>query len=73
MKIGEGLDDGDMYLRHAFEIAGMTTAEILDEIARTSVPLLIEIMNKIAVGEVEAESQDNSEVTIAEKLKKREL
>lgn len=73
MKIGEGLDDGDMYLRHAFDIEGMTTVEVLDEIARTSVPLLIETMRKIVTGEVEAEAQSESDATVADKLEKREL
>lgn len=73
MRIGEGLDDGDMYLRHAFNITGMTTNEVLDEIARTSVPALIDTMNKIVAGEAEAEVQDDVEATIADKLEKREL
>ena len=73
MKIGEGLDDGDMYLRHAFEISGMSTAEVLDEIARASVPLLIETMNRIIAGEAKLEPQDESQVSFADKIEKREL
>ena len=73
MRIGEGLDDGDVYSRYAFDITGMNTTEVLDEIARTSVPLLIEMMHKIVAGEVESEPQDESQATIAEKLDKREL
>ena len=73
MRIGEGLDDGDMYSRHAFDITDMNTTEVLDEISKRSVPELLKTMHEIESGEAKAECQDESQATFADKIEKREL
>lgn len=73
MRIDEGLDDGDMYSRHAFDITDMSTIEVLDEISKRSVPELLKTMQKIESGEAKAEPQDESQATFADKIEKREL
>ena len=73
MRIGEGLDDGDMYSRHDFDITGMSTTEVLDEISKRSVPELLKTMQDIESGEAKPEPQDESQVSFANKIEKREL
>ena len=73
MRIGEGLDDGDMYARHVFDITDMSTTEVLDEISKRSVPQLLKIMQKIESGEAKPEPQDELQVSFADKIEKREL
>lgn len=73
MRIGEGLDDGDMYSRHVFDISGMNTTEVLHEIDKRSVPELLKTMKEIERGEAKLEPQDESKVSFADKIEKREL
>ena len=73
MRIGEGLDDGDMYSRHDSDITGMSTTEVLDEISRRSVPELLKTMHEIESGEAKPEPQDELQVSFADKIEKREL
>lgn len=73
MRIGEGLDDGDMYSRHAFDITDMSATEVLDEISKRSVPELLKTMHEIESGQAKAEPQDESQATFADKIEKREL
>ncbi len=71
MQMDKGLDTGDMLSTKACEIADSDTSEVLhDALSALGGPLLVETLNALVAGEVQAKKQDNSLATYAHKIKK---
>jgi len=67
----EKMDAGPVCARQETEIsAGETAGQLHDRLAGISAPLLLETINKIADGKIVYIEQDNSQATLAPKLKK---
>lgn len=73
MQMDEGLDTGDVLARAPFDLpSGITTGELHDTLAAQSVPLLLETLAAIALGEAVAVPQAAEGVTYAQKIRKEE-
>jgi methionyl-tRNA formyltransferase len=74
MKLGEGVDDGDIIKSEEIEITEKTDIEYLhDTLAKIGGKLLLEVLDKIEnIGKVAGVKQDNSLATYAKKIEKTE-
>lgn len=74
MKVVPALDAGDMIVKADIVIGERDTAQTLhDRLAQQGADLLIQVMQKLSLnGQLQAERQDESLVTYAEKLQKSE-
>lgn len=73
MQMDEGLDTGDVLNERKCVIAADDTAATLhDRLAQMGSDLLIDTLQQIASGEVQAHKQDDSQATYAAKLQKSE-
>ena len=71
MYMAEGLDTGDMLLRAEVEIGENDNFEdIHDRLAECGAKLLVETVDKLALGEITPEVQDDSLATYAAKIEK---
>lgn len=69
MKMDRGLDTGDMYLKKECVIGiGDNFESIHDRLAMIAADAMIEALNGIVSGELEAEAQNGDESTYAEKI-----
>lgn len=73
MKMDEGLDTGDMLLKFPCPIDQEDTAQSLhDKLAKLGAKAIVEALQKIELGILVPEKQDNSQATYAAKLTKAE-
>ena len=73
MQMNEGLDTGDMLKKQAIDIQQEDTAGSLhDKLAGLGAQLIIEVIEQIQNGTIQAQSQDSSKVTYAHKLSRQE-
>lgn len=73
MQMDAGLDTGDVISRCSFAINTTDTAAALEtRLIQHGAPVLLETLNKIASGPVEAEKQDDSQSCYAKKIHKAE-
>ncbi len=73
IKMEEGLDTGDMYVKASFPIGEEDFyGEIHDKLAKLGAALVIETMHKLFAGEATCEKQDDSLSTYAHKIEKNE-
>lgn len=71
MKMAQGIDTGDMYLKRAVPIDDKETGESLhDKLMALGAELIVEALPKIEKGELIAEKQDDSLACHAQKLTK---
>ncbi len=73
MQMDQGLDTGDMLKKQAIDIQQDDTAGSLhDRLAGLGAQLIIEVIEQIQNGTVQAQPQDSSKVTYAHKLSRQE-
>lgn len=73
MQMDAGLDTGNIISRCAFPIRAMDTATIVENrLVEQGAPLLIETLDKIAIGPIKSEVQDDSLSCYAAKIHKAE-
>lgn len=73
MQMDEGLDTGDVLAREHIPLPeGITTGALHDMLAEQAVPLLLETLNAIELGEAVAAPQAEEGVTYAAKIRKEE-
>ena len=73
MQMEAGLDTGDMLLKKSLPITEVDTAASLhDQLAELGAVALIEVLDGLSAGNIEAEPQDESLATYAAKLSKAE-
>lgn len=73
MQMDEGLDTGDVLARKHIDLPPrVTTGELHDLLAKQSVPLLLETLAAIELGEAKAVPQGEHGVTYAVKIRKEE-
>ena len=73
MRIDAGLDTGDMLLKWETDIGPEENAQQLGErMAVAGADLLVETLNGLASGTIQAQPQDNSQATLAPILKKED-
>jgi methionyl-tRNA formyltransferase len=73
MQMDEGLDTGDMLLRHVCPIVANETAQTLhDKLADIGATAIVDALELLGRGELVAKKQDNSLATYAAKLLKTE-
>ena len=70
MQMAEGLDTGDMLLKESVEIGDMNYSRLHDRLAEVGARLLIEALDLIEEGKVQAEKQDESLSTYAHMISK---
>ena len=73
MKVVQALDAGDYCRQADVEILDKTTDEVMDELAHVGADELLVAIDDIAAGSVNWEKQDESLVTIAKKVFKKEM
>ncbi len=64
----ERMDAGDVLARKETAVAGKTAAELLDELALDGAELLLEVLDRMAQGDLTRRPQDESAVTRSRKL-----
>jgi len=73
MQMDKGLDTGDMLASASLPIAAnCTTVDLHDQLQSLGADLLVDTLDKLESGELEARQQDNSRATYADKLSKQE-
>ncbi len=73
MQMARGLDTGDMLLKRPVNIELNTTARQLhDALAQMGGRAVLEVLPKLCQGMVQAEAQDDSHATYADKIEKRD-
>ena len=72
MCMAEGMDTGDMLAQEAVDICCKTTAQLHEELAELGARMIVDILPKIAAGEVQCVRQDNSKATYAPMVFKEE-
>ena len=73
MQMDAGLDTGDMLATLACPIGpGTTAADLHDELAKTGIPLLLEVLGDLPVYQSQAQKQDATNSTYAAKILKSE-
>ena len=70
MKMGEGLDDGDMVLKAETPIEKKNYSQLADELSRLGADLLLEALPLIEDGTVEFQAQNDEDSTYAPLLSK---
>ena len=70
MQMAEGLDTGDMLLKESVEIGRMNYSRLHDRLAEVGARLLIEALDLIEEGKVQAEKQNESLSTYAHMISK---
>jgi len=73
MQMNAGLDTGDMLLKKVIPITDQdTSASLHDQLAELGAAALLEVLDRLSMGDITAEVQDESLVTYADKLSKAE-
>ena len=73
MQMDQGLDTGDMLASACLPIAAdCTAADLHDQLQSLGADLLVDTLERLEAGELEARPQDNSQATYADKLCKQE-
>ncbi|HTM63125.1 MAG TPA: methionyl-tRNA formyltransferase [Gammaproteobacteria bacterium] len=73
MQMDEGLDTGDMLLKHQYALTEDETGQSLhDELARMGAQSIVEALNLLAENKFNPEKQDDSLATYAKKITKEE-
>ncbi len=73
MRMEEGLDTGDFCVVRKLHISGMSAPEVERELAALGASALVVALNQIEQGGARWTSQDDAEVTYADKIEKGEL
>jgi methionyl-tRNA formyltransferase len=73
MQMDEGLDTGDMLLKHAYALTEDETSQTLhDQLAKMGAESIVEALNQLTAGKLKPEKQDSSESTYAKKISKED-
>lgn len=73
MQMAEGLDTGDMLVKHAYTLTEEETSQSLhDQLAKMGAEGIVEALELLAAGKLVPEKQDDSQTTYAKKITKEE-
>ncbi len=73
MQMAEGLDTGDMLVKHAYTLTPDETSQTLhDQLAKMGAEGIVEALELLAAGKLVPEKQDETQTTYAKKITKEE-
>lgn len=73
MQMAEGLDTGDMLVKHAYTLTAEETSQTLhDQLAKMGAESIVEALELLAAGKLTPEKQDDTLTTYAKKITKEE-